>query len=218
MGRISTAFGRLSRREKILVGTMGGLVFFLIIFLLNVAIGSRVSTLETNVAKEQDILREVCANADAFVAAQRTLEARRQRAEKNAKLNVTEAIAALAQQVSLESVDIRNQPTGRKRLDDFLDYAPPKDTALGRKKTARAKDKDAKADTLANYWRRDVEVSVRDNATFEAIYELMEKVEESQDLLFVTELRLERNRRNPDRAGRGKIVVSTYYYEEKKEE
>ena len=103
--------------------------------------------------------------------------ARRQRAEKNAKLNVTEAIAALAQQVSLESVDIRNQPTGRKRLDDFLDYAPPKDTALGRKKTARAKDKDAKADTLANYWRRDVEVSVRDNATFEAIYELMEKVE-----------------------------------------
>lgn len=218
MGRLSTAFGRLSRREKILVGTMGGLVFLLVVILLNVAISSRASTLEANVAKEQDILREVYANADEFVAARHTLELRQQRAEKNAKLNVTETIAALAQQVSLESVDIRNQPTGRKRLDDFLDYAPPKDTALGRGKRARPRDKDAKPDSLANFWRRDVEVTVRDNATFEAIYELMEKVEESQDLLFVTELRLERNKRNPDRAGRGKIVVSTYYYEEKKEE
>jgi len=217
MGRISAAFGRLSKRERVLVSVMLGLVGALVVFLLNVWLGSGVSRLEANVDKEQHSLEAMYAKATDFIAARRAVEARKTRAEENAKLNITEKIANIAEQVSFESIDPRGNPGGRKKLAEFLDYAPPKDNPLARKRKTSGKDKD-KHDALDGYYRRDVEVTVRDSTTFDAIYELMEKIEESQDLLFVTEIRLDRDKRRADRAGRGKVVVSTYYYEEKKDE
>ncbi len=215
MGRMSAAFARLSKREKVLVSVMLGLAVFAVVFLLNVWLSSSVSSLDAAVTEERQALREIYASATDYLEAREKVDARRSRAEQNAKLNLTEIIAEMAQQVSLESVDARNNPTGRKRLEEYLDYAPPKDTPLARKRRARDKDK---RDPLEHYYRRDVEVTVRDNATFGAMYELMENIERAKDLLFVTELRLDRNKRNPDRAGRGKIVVSTYFYEEKEAE
>ena len=218
MGRISTAFGRLSKRERVLVSVMGGLAVVLIIFLLNLWLGSSVSRLESNVAKEQEALRAMYAQAGEFIEARKAVDARRARAEETAKLNVTEKIANIAEEVSFEAIDARNTPAGKKKLAEFLDYAPPKDTPLARKRKGSAsRDKD-KRDALEGYYRRDVEVTIRDFTTFDAIYELMEKIEESPDLMFVSEIRLDRDKRRADRAGRGKVVVSTYYYEEKKGE
>ncbi len=215
MGRMSAAFARLSKREKTLVSVMLGVLVFAVVFLLNLWLSSSVSSLEAAVAEEQRSLREIYASATGYLEAREKFEAKRKRAEQSAELNLTELIAEMAQQVSLESVDARNNPTGRKRLEEYLDYAPPKDTPLARKRRGRDKDK---RDPLEHYYRRDVEVTVRDNATFGAMYELMERIERSRDLLFVTEVRIDRNKRNPDRAGRGKIVVSTYFYEEKEGE
>lgn len=217
MGRVSAAFGRLSKRERVLVSVMLAMLSLGVVFLLNVWLGSGVSRLRESVDKEQRSLETMYANATDFVAARRQVEARRSRAEQNAKLNITERIAHIAEQVSFESIDPRGNPAGRKKLAEFLDYAPPKDSALARKRKASSRDKD-KHDGLEGYYRRDVDVTIRDNTTFDAIYELMEKIEESRDLLFITEIRLDRDKRRPERAGRGKVVVSTYYYEEKKDE
>lgn len=217
MGRVSAAFGRLSKRERVLVSVMLGMVALLVVFLLNLWLGSGVANLRANVDKEQRSLETMYAKATDFVAVRQQGEARRAQAVQNAKLNITERIANIAEQVSFESIDPRGNPSGRKKLAEFLDYAPPKDSPLARKRKTSSRDKE-KHDPLDGYYRRDVEVTVRDNTTFDAIYELMEKIEEARDLLFVTEIRLDRDKRRADRAGRGKVVVSTYYYEEKKDE
>lgn len=217
MGRVSAAFARLSKRERILVGVMGGLVAVGVVFLINLSLSSSVSKLETTVATAQESLQAMYAGAGEFVTARQVDEARKQRAIANARLNITEAIAGIAGQISFESVDIRNNPTGRKRIGEYLDYAPPKDTPLGRKRRGAAREGEPR-DLLEHYVRRDVEVTVRESSTFDAIYELLEKIEESSDLLFVTELRLDRDQRRPERAGRGKIVVSTFYYDDARDE
>ncbi|MFT7578996.1 MAG: hypothetical protein ACI9MR_000658 [Myxococcota bacterium] len=215
MAGISAAIGRLSQREKIMVTVLGVVLVILMFFFINLWLTSAVDELEENVATEQRSLRAIYGAADDYVTAQKTYERDLASASNNEKLNLTEKLAGLAKQISFEAVDSRNQPQGKKRLESFLDFAPPKDTELAKNRSRRNKKE---RDPLEGYHRRDLEVSVRDNVTFAALYEFMEKVEDSTDQLFVTEVRIESNKRNTERSGRGKIVVSTYFYREPKAE
>jgi len=211
---MSAAFARLSKRERILVSAMLGLLVGIVLVFTTVWASGRVSTLESNVRQELDDLRLIYASSSSYLAAERTAEGHRKRAEESARLNLTETVAELAQLVWLESVDRAGNPTGRRRISDFLDYAPPSEAGLAR----RTRTRDAPDDELAGYFRRDLDITIREDATMDAIYELMERIERHPSMLFITELRLERNRRDEHRAGRGKLIVSTYFYDEKRGE
>ena len=89
-----------------------------------------------------------------------------------------------------------------------MDFKPPKEKAVGPKKKTTGKKQ-----STAGYYQKDQEITLKENIPLETVYELLEKIEESQDLLFVTDLRLERSRLDPERAGQGKIVVSTFFWQ-----
>lgn len=208
MSRMSQAFSRLSGREKVLVSAMGGVVVVGVVVALNLVFQGQIDELETNVAAETDALRQIYASTPDYLAATRKFETTRKQALSNAELNVATAIAEIADKITFEAVDPRTGPIGKKDLESFMDFKPPKEKAVGPKKKTSGKKQ-----STAGYYQKDQEITLKENIPLATVYELLEKIEESQDLLFVTDLRLERSRLDPERAGQGKIVVSTFFWQ-----
>lgn len=213
MGRISQAFSRLSSRERTLVTLMVGALFVGIVAVVYVIFQGKISTLEENIAAEQEALRKVYAATPAYLEAKERFAATRSQAVNNAGLNLTTAVAEIADKIVFEAVDPRTGPLGKKHIKEFLDFKSPKEKQVGPKKKATGKKV-----SVAGYYQRDQEITVKENIPFESFYELLEKIEESGDMLFVTDMRIERNRLDPERAGQGKIVVSTFYWQGEKGE
>lgn len=209
MSRISQAFSRLSQREKILVSVMGVGLVLGVVTILNFVFQGKIDELEASIATETDSLRQIYASTDDYLEATKKFDATRKQALANAELNVATAIAEIADKITFEAVDPRTGPLGKKDLESFMDFKPPKEKSVGPKK----KTTSAKKTSTAGYYQRDQEITLKENIPFETVYTLLEKIEESQDLLFVTDLRLERSRLDPERAGPGKIVVSTFYWQ-----
>lgn len=214
MSRISQAFSRLSRREKVLVSVMGAALVLGAVFIVHFVFQGKIDTLEENIAAETDALRQIYAATPEFLEAKKKFDATRTQALNNAELNVATAVAEIADKITFEAIDARSGPQGKKDLESFMDFKPPKEKPVGPKKKATGKKQSA-----AGYYQKDQEITLKENIPFETVYELLEKIEESSDLLFVTDLRLERSRIDPERAGPSRIVVSTFYWQgEKKSE
>ncbi len=232
MGRFGTAFARLSKRERMLVLGMFGSLFVAGVVILHLVMQSKITKLEEDVSAEQEALRVIYRASDDYLAAKSRFEATRKRAAAAGEVNLPTAIAGLSDEVTFEGVDPRNNPLGLKKLKEYLEFKPLREKVAGphKKKTAPRKDtgdkkdaadkgakdkKDAadKKEASEGYYQRDQEISVKEGVPFKAVYEFLEKLERSHDLLFVTELKLDRSRNDPERAALGKIVVSTYYYQ-----
>lgn len=207
MSRISQAFSRLSQREKVLVSVMGAALVLGAVFIVHVLFQGKIDTLEENIAAETEALRQIYAATPEFLEAKKKFDATRTQALNNAELNVATAVAEIADKITFEAIDSRNGPQGKKDLEAFMDFKPPKEKAVGPKKKTTGKK------GAAGYYQKDQEITLKENVPFETIYELLEKIEESSDLLFVTDLRLERSRIDPERAGPSRIVVSTFYWQ-----
>ncbi len=212
MGRINQAFSRLSQREKILVSVMGGALVLGVVFIVNMLLQGRIDTLQANIAAENDALQQIYASTPSYLEATRRFDATRQQALNNAELNLATAVASIADKITFEAVDPRTGPIGRKDLEQFMDFKPPKEKSVGPKKKATGKKQ-----STAGYYQKDQEITLKENVPLVTVYELLEKIEESEDLLFVTDVRLERSRLDPERAGPGKIVVSTFYWQDEKQ-
>ncbi len=212
MSTLSQAFSRLSQREKILVSAMGGALVIGLVVILNLVFQGQIDELETNIAAESDALRQIYASTPDYLEATRKFEATRQQALDNAQLNVATAVAEIAGKISFEAIDPRTGPVGKKDLEAFMDFKPAKEKSVGPKKKTTG---NKKAST-AGYFQKDQEITLKENIPFETVYELLEKIEESQDMLFITDMRLERSRLDPERAGTGKIVVSTFFWQDEK--
>jgi hypothetical protein len=185
----------------LLVVSIGGIYFWL---------QGRIDELETNIAEEQDALREIYTSGAAFSVAREKFDASREQATKNATLNITTSVAELVEPMSFEAVD-RNGPVGNKQLKEFVDFkGSTKDKPIG------ARKKKGKKESAAGYYQRDQELTFKEGIPLTTIYDLLEKIEESPDMLFVTDMRLERNRNDPERAGQGRIIVSTFYWQGEK--
>ena len=232
MGRFGTAFARLSKRERMLVLGMFGSLFVAGVVILHLVMQSKITKLEEDVSAEQAALREIYRASDDYLAGKSRFDATRKRAAAASDVNLPTAIAGLSDEVTFEAVDPRNNPLGLKKLKEYLEFKPLREKAVGphKKKAAPRKDtgdkkdasektakekKDAadKKESTEGYYQRDQEISLKEGVPFKSVYEFLEKLERSQDLLFVTELKLDRSRNDPERAALGKIVVSTYYYQ-----
>ena len=68
------------------------------------------------------------------------------------------------------------------------------------------------------YYRRDQPITLSDPVTFEAIYELLEKIEKTSQLLYVTDIEMTREFANGYVARKNAtFTVSTFYYKGKED-
>jgi type II secretory pathway component PulM len=112
--RLVTAFGNFSTRERLLVGSAGGLlglaVLYLIVVVPILAVGSRASArLETAQTQYQVILRL----REDFDGVQRLLRGVESRIQRSSQSNLRTTLETLAQksQVSVESMEPQTAPT-----------------------------------------------------------------------------------------------------------
>ena len=93
-----------------------------------------------------------------------------------------------------------------------MQFDQTQETFLSKKKKRKAKNKKSKKDAATGYYRRDQPITMSDGVPFRSIYELMEQIEASNDLLYVTEIEMNRDFKDGRNARKNaKLVVSTYY-------
>lgn len=209
MSRVGVAFARLSKREKIMVSALGAAVIFGVLFLVNNMFQSKITKLESDIASERDALRQIYSGTPAYKIASQRFEASRAQAIENEKLTLTTAVANLASDISFDAMDARNTPMGKKTLKEQLEFAALKEKAVGGTKNRNAKDKSDEG-----YVQRDQEFTLKGSVPFAAIYQLFERIEETADLLFVTDMRMERSNYDSTRADNVRFTVSTFYFQE----
>ncbi|MCB9727307.1 MAG: hypothetical protein H6744_00675 [Deltaproteobacteria bacterium] len=209
MARLSISFDRLSTREKVLVGTMFSLLVGSVVILVALWLGSSVSDLEESISEDRDALRTIYANSGSFLEQREHSERLRRVAEQSADVNLKLAVNEIAKRISFEARNRRGEIEGQKKLADVMQFDQTQETYISKKKK-RAKDKKV---SDVGYYRRDQPITLSDVVTFDAIYELMEKIEAANEMLFVTNIELTRDFQDGRVARKNaQIVVSTFYY------
>lgn len=210
---LAASLGRMSRRERILVGILVALLFSAVIFVFHFIVGTEVSSLEERIDGDRDTLTEIYAKSHDFLKATAATEAMREVAARNKELNLKLAVNELAKRISFQSRNRKGEIEGTKKLADVMQFDQTQETFLSKKKKKRKAKGKKKKDADTGYYRRDQPITLSDGVPFKAIYELMEKIEETEDLLFVTEMDLTRDFQDGRIARKNaQIVVSTYYY------
>jgi len=217
MGRIQSAFDRLSTREKALVSVMVGLFLLAGVALGYLWLGTAVSDMETRLTDDSETLREIYDQAGPYLEEMNRTESRQKAARKNLDLNLKLAVNDIAKSITFNARGRDGNIEGTKKLSDVMQFDQTQETFLSRKKKKGRARKDKK-DADVGYYRRDQPVTLSDNVEFESIYKLLEKIEESRDLIYITDLELTRDFQNGRVARKNaSFVVSTYYYKGKEE-
>jgi len=181
-----------------------------VIFVFHFIVGTEVSSLEERIEEDRETLTEIYAKSHDFLAATAATEAMRAVAARNVDLNLKLAVNEVAKRISFQARNRKGEVEGTKKLADVMQFDQTQETYLSKKKKKRKGKK--KADDTG-YYRRDQPITLSDGVPFKAVYELMEKIEETKDLLFVTEVEITRDFQDGRFARKNaQIVVSTYYY------
>jgi len=215
MGGLTAAFSRLSRREQVLVGTMVLVLIVSVIGLSFFMLGSEVSDLETRVAEDRENLEKIYARSASFLEAQSATNAMRESAAKNVELNLKLAINEIAKRINFEARNRRGEKDGQKSLSDVLQFDQTQETFLSKKKKKKRKKakQKGKKESDVGYYRRDQPITLSDSVEFKAIYELLEKIETSEQLMYVTDIEMTRDFQDGAVARKNAtFVVSTFYY------
>ena len=214
MGSLSTAFSRLSRREQVLVGTMVALLIISVVGLSFLWLATSVSELDERVTEDRDQLEKIYAKSAGFLAAQSATNTLRESAAKNVDLNLKLAINEIAKRITFEARNRRGESDGQKNLSDVLQFDQTQETFLSKKKKKRKKaGKKGKKESEMGYYRRDQPITLSDTVEFKAIYELLEKVEISEQLMYVTDIEMTRDFQDGAVARKNAtFTVSTFYY------
>ena len=211
MGRLSGAIDRLSGREKALVGTMVGLAVVLVVFLGYLFLGGGVSDLEDRIAEDRDSLAKIHAFSHKYMAAVKEKEATRNIAVTNADINLRLAINDIAKGISFQARGRDGNVEGTKKLSDVVQFDQINEQKLSKRKK---RGKRSKENQDVGYYRRDQPMTLSENVSFDAIYQLMERIEESDNLLYVTKLEFSRDFQDGRIARKNaSMVISTYFYQ-----
>jgi len=203
----------MSRRERLLVGLLVSLLVGAVIFVFYFIVGTEVSSLEERIGEDRKTLTEIYSKSHGFLAATAATEAMRDVAARNKDMNLKLAVNELAKRISFQARNRKGEIEGTKKLADVMQFDQTQETFLSKKKKKRKAKGKKKKDADTGYYRRDQPITLSDGVPFKAIYQLMEKIEETEDLLFVTEMDLTRDFQDGRIARKNaQIVVSTYYY------
>lgn len=210
---LAASLGRMSRRERLLVGLLVSLLVGAVIFVFYFIVGTEVSSLEERIGEDRKTLTEIYSKSHGFLAATAATEAMRDVAARNKDMNLKLAVNELAKRISFQARNRKGEIEGTKKLADVMQFDQTQETFLSKKKKKRKAKGKKKKDADTGYYRRDQPITLSDGVPFKAIYQLMEKIEETEDLLFVTEMDLTRDFQDGRIARKNaQIVVSTYYY------
>lgn len=218
MERIFSALGRMSSRERILVSSMFGVLFIAVTGLGQLWLSSEISSMEALVEEDRGALKAIYAGSAKFLAQKRATDEMRNMAAKNVDLNLKLAVNEIAKKIEFTARDRRGEITGQKQLNDVMQFDQTQEVYLEKKKKKRRKKgaaKDKKEED-EGYYRRDQPITLSDPVTFEAIYELLEKIEKTSQLLYVTDIEMTREFANGYVARKNAtFTVSTFYYKGK---
>ena len=194
MERIFSAFGRMSRRERILVSSMIGVLFLAVTGLGQLWLSSEISSMEAKVDDDRGALQAIYAGSAKFLAQKKATDAMRSKAAKNVELNLKLAVNEIAKKIEFTARDRRGEITGQKKLSDVMQFDQTQEVYLEKKKKKRRKKGAAKEKKEEDdgYYRRDQPITLSDPVTFEAIYELLEKIEKTSQMLYVTDIEMTR--------------------------
>ncbi len=208
---LAASFGRMSRRERFLVGLLDVMALGVVVFLFHFIVGTQVTSLEERIEEDRKSLSQIYAKSHDFLAATAATKAMREVASRNQELNLKLAVNEVAKRISFQARNRKGEVEGTKKLADVMQFDQTQETYLSKKKKKRKGKKKKDVDT--GYYRRDQPITISDGVPFKAIYELMEKIEETEELLFVTEVEFTRDFQDGRNARKNaQIVVSTYYY------
>ncbi len=206
------SFARLSSREKLLISVLGALVVGGIILILQLWIGAGVDDLSDQIDTHREDLASIYSDAGEFLEKRAETEEMRAMAAANEDLNLKLKVNELAKRIHFTARNRRGEIEGEKKLADALQFDQTQETYLSKKKKKR-KAKKGKKDSDDGYWRRDQPITLSENVPFEQIYELCEKLEDSDDLLYVTEIEMSRDFSDGRIARKNaSLTVSTFYY------
>jgi hypothetical protein len=219
INRLNGAFGRMSRREQILVLSMVGTLFLAVVGLGQLWLSSEIGDLEARVEEDQGALRTIYASSAKFLAEKRTADRMRDLAAKNVELNLKLAVNEIAKKIEFTARDRRGEITGKKKLADVMQFDQTQEVYLEKKKKKRRKKGAAKEkDDDEGYYRRDQPITLSDPVSFKAIYELLEGIEKTEQMLYVTDIEMTREFANGYVARKNAtFTVSTFYYKGKEE-
>ena len=216
MGRLTAAFARMSRREQILVGAMISILAISVIALVHLWLSASISELETRVSEDRDSLRSIYGKSAAYMDARSKSDRMRDQAARNVNLNLKLAVNEIAKRISFTARNRRGEAEGQKKLSDVMQFDQTQETFLSKKKKKKRKKKGAKKDRKdadEGYYRRDQPITLSGSVGFSAIYELLEEIEASDQMLYVTDIEMTREFGNGYVARKNAtFVVSTFYY------
>ena len=212
MDRILAAFGRMSRREQVLVGSLLGVLVFSVVGLALFLMGSAISDLEEQLAEDRASLEKIYARSGAFLEARKATVGMQEDAARNVDLNLKLAINEIAKKVTFTSRNRRGEEEGIKELSDVVQFDQTQESFLSKKKK-RKKGKKGKKEADVGYYRRDQPITLSDTVEFDAIYKLLEKVETAEPLIYITDIEMTRDFQDGAVARKNAtFTVSTYYY------
>jgi cell division protein FtsL len=222
MSNIGAAFGRLSRREKIMVGSLGVTVLFVGLFLFYFFVGRGGTQLQAELKDQQAKLLQLQHETSAYLEKTAEVEQAKNHAMKNKGLNLKNLIYDVAGKISFES-----RIGGPKRLNDqdVLDLPSGSQTFLKKRSRRSRKNKSSKR----GYWRKDQTIKFKTEPTWDAIDALVTKLDAPEQMIYVSSIDLvrysSRRRRSTDggeeasdyASKNASITVSAIYYEEDKQ-
>jgi hypothetical protein len=219
---VSDAFDRLSRREKVMVLTLGLVLGLCVIVVVHLTVRASVNEKEAELETDRELLEKIYAQSGDYLESLEKTERIKASASKSADINVKLKLNEIARSISFESIDQRGNPQGSKTLERVLQWEGQTERFLSKKKKKKGdkKKKKKEEESDVGYYEREIKLTLNEDVPFKAIYEFLEKVESSDDLFFVTGLELNRKVDDGRFANRRgvQITISSYYYKGTKEE
>lgn len=198
------AFDRLSTREKLMVGGLG--VFFLVglMVALVLVVSGYLSGIEDEIAEGEANSKKLQAAATTYLGVKAKEEALLDLLQNNPIVSLRIPINNLAKAVNLQD---------NKTLSDLIRFegktVETPIAAFGEKKAKKKKKGKAEEDTGPQTLKIEQDFEFRD-VPIEALYEFLENIEKSPELLFVTKLEIRRKFGDYDLAQSAFVTVTTY--------
>jgi hypothetical protein len=201
------AFDRLSSREKLMVGGLGVFFFVGIVVVVVLLVSSFLSGIEEEIALAEEKAQKIELAASNYLEIKAKQDATVAMMEENPIVSLRIPINNIAKQVSL--------PDG-KLLSDVIRFegktVETPIAAFGEKKAKTKKrskkERDEEASGPQNL-KVEQDFEFRD-VPIDSLYDFLEKIEQSPELLFVTKLEIRRKFGDYDVAQNAFVTVTTY--------
>lgn len=208
---LMSSFDRLSTREKGLIISMVALFAGIILFFVVLTVNSSLSDLEEEVANGRKSLRTIYALADDYREATQKRAQMQKLIDDNPISSLRIPVNAIAKRIVVQS-DEPGYTGGGKRLSDLVSYGGKTvETRIEPKDKKRKRARKGEKDEGGNF---EIEQSMEfSDIPLQSLYEFLEELKKTDDLIFVRRLELGRRFNNLEHA-RATLSVSTIKFRE----